>query len=113
MTEQDDRESRRITDLAAATPGWRAVYRRGNVVLTRSIAVWALVEMTGPTSKRRTVGMVTYHGEPVFADALEDRKVEFRGYASPEDEASAVAAASASPDSAQTDEPSCVSSWFG
>ncbi|MGD8395356.1 MAG: hypothetical protein PVF43_07760 [Candidatus Eiseniibacteriota bacterium] len=111
--------TRTIVSLATATPGWRAIYRRGDEVIARQITAWALVE-AGEDQPRTTdhmIGVVIDAGRTAFADAISDGELRFTGYAGPgEDPCLAVEQldTDAHVDQiARATAKSFASSWFG
>jgi len=78
-------DGRQIVNEVSMAPGWRAVYRMGDTVITRDVTAFALVEgREGPTHEgRNIVGMVKDRGRTVLADRVSGRGVRFFGYAAP------------------------------
>jgi hypothetical protein len=106
--------------LATATPGWRAVYVRGDIIVTRELAAWALIEAPRGTNRRvdhEMIGMVLEDDYPVFADRAGETGEQFCGYIAPGEDLerlrSRAGKQGAMKTSDRTRPPFFASTWFG
>jgi hypothetical protein len=114
-----EEHERHILSLATVSPGWRAVYRRGEDVTTRPITAWALIEDEAhhEATPQCMVGIVVEDGHTAFADQIGVADCRFCGYAGPGDDPHSVLrrsvdAALVEP-AARSKAKSFASTWFG